>query len=292
MSHAIRNTIVLAVIFIIISGIGYYWLNVHKGDILNLLVVRSERTQQDYSQLKQLADLYEVMKDSLEVMSEDYYNKDKILPTEEDSKVSFEYFNTLASSPGSYLNFTFMSETNQESKEYFTTNYVLAGEALFYNLYNFIWKLENYRRLYKINSLNLQEIQKSDSPDEMPKSYLTFNMMVVGYSSKEKIIESGEIMDAKSILPVNSNPFRPLVRDRLPPNTDNLPDVNNAELQGLTDDRAFIVGSGGKLMVMQVGDKVYLGFLSEINKAENKVVFTLNKGGFKEVVELKLKDSK
>ena len=40
---------------------------------------------------------------------------------------------------------------------------------------------------------------------------------------------------------------------------------------------------------MEVGDRVYLGHLAEIDKGKNQVVFTLNKGGFIETVTLKLR---
>ena len=55
-------------------------------------------------------------------------------------------------------------------------------------------------------------------------------------------------------------------------------------------DRAFISDSKGNLNVMKVGDKVYLGYLTRINKAINQVEFTLNKGGFIETVKLNLKE--
>ena len=291
MSNTIKNSIILGLVFLLISGFCYYWLKIYKGkDLKDHTAAKSEK-QKELEQLSQLADKYDVLLDTLKDLNEAFYKKDKILPSYEDSKLSLEYFNTLASRGDSYINFTFKTGGKQEFDDYLTTSYELNGEALFYNLYNFIWRLENYKRLYNIQSLNLQEVQKVDNPDEEPKSYIKFSMVITGFSSKEKLSTSEEIIDRRMIEPIAYNPFSPLVRDYIPPNRDDLLVVNTAVLQGLTEDRAFVADSKGNLNVMKVGDRVYLGRLTEINKAENQVVFTLNKGGFRETVTLKLREN-
>lgn len=291
MSNTIKNSIILGLVFLLISGFSYYWLKIYKGkDLKDLTAVESEK-QKELEQLNQLADKYDVLIDSLNGLTEAFYKMDKVLPSYEDSKVSLEYFNTLASMGNSYINFTFRTGSKQEFDDYLTTSYELNGEAAFYNLYNFIWKLENYKRLYNIQSLNLQEIKRVDNPDEEPESYIKFSMVITGFSSKEKLSTSEEIIDRRISGPITYNPFYPLVSDYIPPNRDNLLEVNTAVLQGLAEDRAFIADSDGNLNVMEVGDRVYLGRLAEINKAENQVVFILNKGGFIETVTLRLREN-
>jgi len=291
MSNTIKNSIILGLVFLLISGFCYYWLKIYKGKDLKGLTTAKFEKQEEFEQLKQLADKHDVLLDTLKDLTEAFYKNDKILLSYEDSKVSLEYFNTLASMGDSYINFTFKTGGKQEFDDYLTTSYELNGEALFYNLYNFIWRLENYKRLYNIQSLNLQEVEKVDNPGEEPKSYVKFSMVITGFSSKEKLSTSEEIIDRRMSEPIAYNPFSPLVRDYIPPNRDNLLEVNTAVLQGLTEDRAFIADSKGNLNVMEVGDRVYLGRLAEIDKAKNQVVFTLNKGGFIETVTLRLREN-
>lgn len=292
MSHTLRNSIILALVFLLASGFSYYWLKILKSKELNRYVATKSEKQKECDQLKQLADQYDDFKDSLEVLITMFQEKDKILPSFEDSRVTYEYLNALASKPGSTINFTFRTGGNQEFEDYLTTNYILEGDAIFSNLYNFVWKLENYKRLYNIQSLSFQEIKKIDNPDQEPKSYIKFNVVIKGFSSKEKLNISEEIIDDVVSEPISYNPFWPLVKEYIPPNKDNLLVASDAVLQGITEDRAFITDSKGNLNVMKVGDNVYLGYLTRINKPKNQVEFTLNKGGFIETVVLKLKESK
>jgi len=102
--------------------------------------------------------------------------------------------------------------------------------------------------------------------------------MLTGFSANEKHADSGEIIDKKTIRSVSHDPFLPLVKENLPPNTENLLDLNQATLQGLTDESAYLVDAKGNFKVMKVDDKVYLGYLSRIDRVNNQVEFILNKG--------------
>ena len=139
-------------------------------------------------------------------------------------------------------------------------------------------------------TLELQEIKRTERPDEEPRSYIRFNMVIEGYSSNVKLDIREEINDGINSSPIAYNPLLPLVKEYIPPNRDGLLEVESAVLQGLTTDRAFIADSKGNLNVLEIGDKVYLGYLAEINTAKNQVVFILNKGGFFEKVILNLKE--
>ncbi|KPK96303.1 hypothetical protein AMJ80_00695 [bacterium SM23_31] len=289
MSGATKKSIILFIIFLIVAGCGYYWLNNYK--VKKLKKIENEKSQKlnEFDKYSKLAVQYDAVSDTLKVLNERFLNKDKILPSIEDSKITFQYFNTLASMPDSYLNFSFTAGGGQIFEDHLVKTYILEGEALFYNLFNFIWKLENYKRLYAIQSLSFEEIKKTDNPEKKPESYIKFSMAVAGYSPKEELRTDEKIIVEGSSKPIGYNPFLPLVTDYIPPNTDNLLEVNEAVLQGLTEDRAYIVDSKGKLLVMQVGSKVYLGYLTKIDQAKKQVEFTLNKGGFIETVILSTK---
>ncbi len=65
-------------------------------------------------------------------------------------------------------------------------------------------------------------------------------------------------------------------------------DVQSAELLALIPEGAFIADSKGTTYLLWEGDKVYLGYLTEIDYDENVVHFVLNKGGIIEKITLNL----
>jgi len=288
MSKSLRNSLLLALVLILIIGFGYYWLNMHKKNELKKMQNLKLEKQKEYDELSNLTDKYYVLKDTLESVQKEYYQRDKVLPAYEDSKISFEYINYLGSSKDSYINFTFSTGSNEKFEDYETTTYRIEGDALFDNLYNFIWKIENYKRMYDIQSLQMEEIKKFEKAEEAPKSYINYSMTVKGFSSVEKLSEDKKLFETKMSDGINYNPFLPLIKEYLPPNKEGLLVVDKAKLQGLTADRAFIVDSKGEMRVMKVGDRIYLGYLTRINTEKNQVEFTINKGGFVENVVLKL----
>jgi len=290
MSKTLKSSLLFGFVFLIISGINYYWFNIYTGKKTKELSSQIREKETEYNDLKSLADRYYVLADSQIVLKTSYYEMDKILPVREDSRLSFEYLNLLTAVSNSEINFTFSAGGESESENYFTKSYILEGIASYYTLFNYIWKLEKYKRFYKIESLTMNEVKKADNPDKIPESFIKYYLVVTGYSSKEKLNSTEKITETKVLDPIAHNPFLPLVKEYIPPNKDNLLVVTEAKLQGLTGDRAFIVDPSGKLLVMRVGDKVYLGYLTKIDKSRNQVEFTLNKGGFIENVVLRLKE--
>ena len=82
--------------------------------------------------------------------------------------------------------------------------------------------------------------------------------------------------------------FYPLIRNQIPPNVDNLLDVQGAKLLALVPEGAFLSDSKGNTYLLWEGQKVYLGYLTKIDYDHNKVSFIINKGGIIENVDLTL----
>ena len=291
MIKSTKITIILAAAFFTTTLFNYYWLHMVKGGELKIAVMEKEAKENEYNELKQLADGYEELAARLTELKKEYYNRDKVLPSLEDSRVSFAYFNSLLRMPGDNVNFSFITGGTEEKEGYCTTSYVMAGDMYFASYYDFLYKLEHFKRLYRIESLAVQEIVKTDNPEKMPVSFVKFNMAVKGFSARESVRKKEDIRDDKIPEPVGRNPFLAIIKEELPPNVDNLPVAPTLRLQGMTDDRAFVVDADGKLLTMQIGDEVYLGYLSGINKKEGTVEFTLNRGGLIERVALSIESN-
>ena len=87
------------------------------------------------------------------------------------------------------------------------------------------------------------------------------------------------------------NIFYPLIRDDIPPNTEELLDVQTAQLLALIPDGAYVSDASGKTHLLWEGDEVYLGYLTKIDSTTNDVKFVLNKGGVIEKVTLTLEQN-
>ena len=86
-----------------------------------------------------------------------------------------------------------------------------------------------------------------------------------------------------------TNPFYPFIYRNLPPNIDELPEVERAELKAILKDKILIADHQGKIHELVEGDKVYLGYLRSIDGEYNEANFILNKGGIIEKFSLQMR---
>jgi hypothetical protein len=82
--------------------------------------------------------------------------------------------------------------------------------------------------------------------------------------------------------------MKPLILNSVPANLDNLINIESSRLIGITSTRVFLIDQFGNTQILKPGDKVYLGFLEEINIQDREVIFNLDKGGIKELFTLKV----
>jgi hypothetical protein len=83
------------------------------------------------------------------------------------------------------------------------------------------------------------------------------------------------------------NPFLPLITQHLPENRSGFFEVEGARIKALTHDMAYLVDRQGRLHILREGDRVFMGWLTQIDIRRNRVWFVLNKGGIEERVALK-----
>lgn len=199
------------------------------------------------------------------------------------NKVSFSF------SPDSYVNIEYNdTETGANFDIY---NYTLNGIADFNDLNTLIYAIEESKLLKKISSVDLANNVKVDT-DGTPHYLVNFKFKVAVYFSNNDRFYVKNFTE-NSLVP---NPvydiFFPLIRNEIPPNKEGLLDVQSASLLALIPDGAFLVDANGNTYLLWEGDKVYLGYLTNINYQTNEVSFVLNKGGIIESVTLKLDKEK
>ncbi len=161
----------------------------------------------------------------------------------------------------------------------------LRGAGPFIDVYRFIWELEHAREIYGIDRLRLRWLDAGPTETGSLGFELDIRAYTGGDGNKAQLI-------AARVEPkfpwLSYNPFSPLVRESLPPNTDELVEVERSVLRALTPTFAFVEDQNGELVTLKEGEEVYLGFLTKINSAANRARFTLNKGGLIETLDLEL----
>ena len=291
MSYSLRNTIILLVLVMIVIISGEYSLS---SRFRNRLSEIGSLTTENKNELNRLR-AYNLNYDELEFQMRNaqavWVSHPKHLKNYENSVVSFDYFNTIASRPDSKLDFNFRKVNAEvESKNGMNSNlYTLTGDARFVNLFRFIWNLENFEPLYTIEELEIDPISGASGIKDDSENYVHYYLTIRGYSIEQDGIE---FQLNRTIANQNRsvfNPFNSLVQKNIPPNKDNLLNADRAVLLGISDSKAILLDPSGKNWTLQKEDKVYLGSLTEIDAKNRTVEFTLNVGGYLKKVVLSMR---
>jgi hypothetical protein len=118
--------------------------------------------------------------------------------------------------------------------------------------------------------------------DMTAQVYYSSDSRFAAVATLENNLAAGPLYDA----------FYPLIRNEIPPNVDNLLDVQGAKLLALIPEGAFVADTKGNTYLVWEGEQVYLGYLTKIDYDNNTVSFILNKGGIIEKVTLELDKNK
>jgi hypothetical protein len=183
----------------------------------------------------------------------------------------------------SFVNIEFRELIEDEHFRHY--EYRLFGTATFNDLYKLVYAIEKSKGLKKIASSNMTNIIDVDE-DGHPNYLVGYDMSVSVYFSNEDRFASIGFQENNIVPKRIYDIFYPLIRKEIPPNTDNLLDVQAAQLLALLPEGAFLSGATDSTYVVNKGDKVYLGYVTDVDYKKNQVTFILNKGGIIEKVSL------
>ncbi len=195
------------------------------------------------------------------------------------NKISFRF------APESFVNIEYKDIFNLKHYKYYM--YRLSGTAYYNDVYKMIYAIEQSKELKKILSCSLGNFVKVDE-NGIPHYFVNYSIDCAVYHSDNDRYASSVSKENR----LTPNPlydiFYPLIRNEIPPNIDDLLDAQSAELLALIPEGAFIADSKGTTYLLWEGDKVYLGYLTEIDYDKNEVHFVLNKGGIIEKLTMTL----
>jgi hypothetical protein len=179
-------------------------------------------------------------------------------------------------------------ETIQEGEFYYYL-YKVNGQGSYNDLFQLIFSIEQSKELKKVRSMKVQNYVMTDEED-LPVYLVTFEMNVAVYYATNPQFSSTETVENNLNAVPLYDVYYPLIRTEIPPNVDDLFDVQGAKLLALLPEGAFLVGADGREEILVEWEPVYLGFLTKIDYEKNTVTFMLNKGGIIEHVVLEISE--
>jgi hypothetical protein len=291
MNLKVRNTIGLAVLLLIIVAAGGIYSFVVQRNQMKTRKQKVESLQKERYDTKGLKERLAIVKQKAEVLDSILaarkYNIPQIVPQTKFynfvNKASFGY------STDTQINIQYIESRTDKNYNYYI--YKLTGSGEFNDLYNLIYAIEQSKELKKIRAGKITSYISSDE-NGIPHYLVNFDFDVLIYYANDDRFITKNLVENNLVPGELYNIFYPLIRTEIPPNIDNLMEVEGAKLLALLPEGAYMADSKGNTFILWEGDKVYLGYLTKIDYDNSRVSFILNKGGIIEKINLQLEKEK
>jgi len=276
---------VLALLIIILVAGGIYIFVVQRGDISERQEKLDELNKNVYDPVE-LDNRYQDLEKRSAELDSILANRKFNIPQNISSIKFYNFINNIVA------NFPKETTVNLEylrqapDKEFFFHEYKLTGGGNYNDVYKMVYAIEQSKELKKINKLSLTNLVKTD--EEVPLFLVNFELIAQVYYSSDNRFAPAEYVENNLATGPIYDAFYPLIRNEIPPNVDNLLDVQGARLLALIPEGAFVADNKGNTYLVWEGEQVYLGYLTKIDYDNNTVSFILNKGGIIEQVTLQL----
>ena len=291
MNKKLRSTLSLVGLLLLIVIISGVYVFVFQRSELNKKKNKLEELRASDYNTQQLANQYkDLLKRSTaldSILAARKFNIPKNL-----SQIKFyDFINNVSASYSDESQVDIEFVDRKQDKEFFYYEYKLSGQAPYKDLYNLVYAIEHSKELKKITNIALNNLIVTDK-DGIPDFLVGFTMNVGVYFSNNDRFATAKLVEnnLRTVTPYDA--FYPDIRNQIPPNIDNLLDVQGAKLLALIPEGAFVADNKGNTYLVYEGEQVYLGYLTKIDYDKNTVNFILNKGGIIEKVQLALEKEK
>lgn len=300
-SYAKRNNLTIIGVLILLSLIGFFWyrseakvLDKARGTNIEL-----RRALEEDREVSDTYGLFKLERDSLEKKLE--FASKKLIHAQEPT-FSLSYINWLIENYGLNLDFDFYLMERKEGKRFTTLVYSLNGEGDYENFCLLIWYLTNNPILYNIRDANLRRSEKNPE-------LLHFSLTLEGYSVSDawegaqdlSMISTRVDFASEFGYDIFANGRRRLVSKAKKPDAEaeaarrraienaGLINVQKASLVAIAGDRVYLRDkSSGKVVALNIGDRVRDGVLMAVDQKANRATFELRNGESRRLVYLNL----
>ena len=288
MSYKIRNTIVLAALFVLIAGGGGFYWGYWQPKQMKAVQTEIDAIEKELQNLPTLVQEVEKLTADYQDVRRKYDSRSKEIPVTDLSSQTYEYISQGIEEAG-FIKFGFEFIDTKTQPDFGYNVYTLSdGDADFETLYKFIYYLENSRRLYKINSLTMDMKETLDSETKTSGHRIGFSMELHSYFSKVSELSQSLAATSLPLAPPPYDPFNPviiqLIANDAPPGEI---DPTKVDVRAVLPGKAYVMTKDG-IVVLHLGDKVWRGYVSRISPGESKVEFTYDEGGISRKLEKKI----
>lgn len=281
MSYALRNTLVLLSTLLLMVVGGWAYMNWGVDVQIEALQRVAEQRQREVRTFQSKAEGFDAVRETYirTVYKKENYNKE-LFPTSNVADV-YEFIRRLNDGPASLsLNFSLSDSVSNPDHGWVTVQ--LDGNGSYRNFYAFVNRLEQSMPIVRIARLQMQPMGELDRLQDV-----VFAMTVQVYY-RRGTTQSTERRELLASLPsLRHNPLAPLIT-AIPSNMDNLSNVEQSRLIAVTASAVYLVDQQRRMVRVDIGDRVYLGFLERISQNAGTATFRLNKGGIEEIVTLRI----
>ncbi len=287
-----RNSLTLAVVWIIFLSVGSFWYFRDANRLLGALSEQAE-TRETLKRSRTEIGRLTVVETAHDTLNSQWQKAPKRIISADEPSFTLAYLNWILTANKLNIYYDFVLNSKNESQNVIKFTYTLTGEGSYDDINRLIWHLTYEPILYQIQSLNLRVGAE--------EGFRRFTMTLEGYSVKgqasvdENFSESaggvalgykrqGDIFRAIAGKRVARSKTREV--NALPKKKPGEIDISKASLKAVTPNAVFISEAGGPLKQVRVGDRVYLGNLVAINQQKNQAEFMISKRGRAERVIL------
>ncbi len=285
MSFKIRNTIVLAVVFVLITGGGLFYYLYLQPKQLKTTVAEIQKIEKELVDFPQTVNEVEELTNKLADTKRKYDSRSKEIPPFDITSQTYAYMSKGIDEAGitndnEFVRFNMTYQGSRDFGAFGYNIYLLSdGEAVFENLYKFIYYLENGSRLYKVAWINIDNREAVNMETKETRKYLVFSMELHAYYTKIQELNTSQAAKSLTFTQAPFDPFEPIILQQIAAEAPSEEiDTKSIDVRAVLPGKAFVMYQN-ELIVLHLGDKVWRGFVSRISPAEGKVEFTLNEGG-------------
>lgn len=287
MNYAIRNTIILMILLIILVS-GFVIANTRLSKERNLFNVQLTEITNNLKNLKLANPDYNDIEE-LTINYQKMYKHDqrygKIIPETNSPTDSYLYLLDLIDKYSPNMDFDFRLRENSNNDYAFFNRYEINGISNINSLYKLVSQIEKNIMLYTVENLEIMEEMTTDPITENPIfDQVSFNLSINAYYQEdivETILNKRIRTIASKSLPYN--PFRTRIyAPKFDSEEEEFINIDYASVIGLTPDRVFLRNDNEEIVTLQTGDKVAYGNLESIDWENQFVVFKINRTGITE----------
>ena len=287
MNKKLRSTLsLLGLLLLIVLIGGIYIFMFQRSDLNDKKEKLNEMNANSYDPVE-LAARYEQLKVRSAILDSVLQSRKFNIPKDLSSIKFFNFINNVVSNFSEHTQVNIEFQKREQQKDFFFYEYKLTGSGFYNEVFRLIYSIEQSKELKKITTLNISNMIKTDE-EGIPLFLISFEMNSQVYFSNDSRFAPEELVENDLTTGPIYDAFYPLIRNEIPPNVDELLDVQGSKLLALIPEGAFIADTHGNTYLVWEGEQVYLGYLTQIDYEENTVNFILNKGGIIEKITLEL----